>query len=1262
MQFVKNGPDIPERLLQLHEDGQVVFFCGAGISFPARLPGFSSLVEKLYQSLSVTPDDVQKSAIKAKQFDTAIGLLEADFVGGRGRVRAELERILTPDLTSPGATATHEALLTLAKNHNGYTRLITTNFDHLFEKVKSEKSLAFTNFKAPLLPVPKTRWDGLVYLHGLLPFDGKDGDLDQLVLSSGDFGLAYLTERWASRFVSELFRNYTICFVGYSINDPVLRYMMDALNADRQQGEFPREMFAFGSYSKGKESHCTNEWKAKNVTPILYREHRHHAYLHRTLQAWAKTYRDNVSGKEQIVTQSAYLRPLASSKQDDFVGRMLWALSEPTGLPAQRFAELDPVPSLDWLEPFDEKIYSQVDLIRFGVLSEPVGNDELSYSLINRPSPHPLAPWMNLVNAGQLSSNWDEVMKQIANWLIRHLDDPKLMLWLVKRGGQLHAELIRLIENRLNELIRLENDGQNAELNRIKANAPNAIPRNSMRTLWRLLINGNVRSELQNQDLYRWHRQFRQYGLTASVRLFLRETLMPCLSLRAPFQPPRKNNNDEINDSVRSIVDWEVVLASHYVHSGIRDIKKDENWNKALPELLEDFNTLLRDVLDLMRELGGANSESDCSYIYHPSISHHSQNEDFYDWTVLIELNRDAWLATAAQSPERAKIIAELWANGVYPTFRRLALFAATQENVIPHRKALDWLLSDEQRWLWSIETRREAVRLLTFLAPRLNKTMLTELESAILSGPPRYLYPPDIDLEDWNQNVDRSVWLRLAKITQAGALLNPVGKTRLDALSEQYPWQLSEDESDEFPFWRGRWIGGNAPGESFIPIPRRRRGVLEYLFDNPNLEETQRDDWRELCSEMFQATTYALCKLSKRDSWPNERWRDAFQAWSTEKLRVHSWHFMGPIVANAPNDFLEATSYEISWWLQSVAQTFEEHEEQFLTLVRRILELDYEDDRDTDDFVFHAINHPVGHVTQALLDWWYRQNPDDKQGIPESIEPIFINLCDTEFAKFRHGRVLLATHIITLYRVDQNWTTQHLLPLFDWNHSETEAQAAWEGFLLSPRFYRPLVEAIKPELLETVNHYSQLGKYNKQFATFLTFVALDPADTFKTGELASAIRSLPIDGLEKSAQTLVMAQESAGDQREDYWENRVLPFWNKLWPKSNNHLSSNIAESLALLCLATGNKFPSAMDAVDDWLQAINDPNYVIRKLKESDQLVNFPQYALRLLFIIINDSPLWLSGDLRQCLDIISQEAPSLCNNPFFSRVDNIARKLNV
>ena len=41
------GPDIPEKLLQAHEEGQVAFFCGAGISYPAKQPGFEGLVSGL---------------------------------------------------------------------------------------------------------------------------------------------------------------------------------------------------------------------------------------------------------------------------------------------------------------------------------------------------------------------------------------------------------------------------------------------------------------------------------------------------------------------------------------------------------------------------------------------------------------------------------------------------------------------------------------------------------------------------------------------------------------------------------------------------------------------------------------------------------------------------------------------------------------------------------------------------------------------------------------------------------------------------------------------------------------------------------------------------------------------------------------------------------------------------------------------------------------------------------------------------------------
>lgn len=1257
MQFVRHGPDIPERLLQAHEDGRVVFFCGAGISYPARLPGFSGLVQRLYAALG-EPNAVQQAAIKAGQFDTAIGLLEAGIVGGRETVRRALADILTPDLGAPNATATHEALLTLGKNRDGRTRLITTNFDRLFEEVIDRidsKSPPVKCFQAPLLPVPKSRWDGLVYLHGLLSVKPTASELDCLVVSSGDFGLAYLTERWAARFVSELFRNYTVCFVGYSINDPVLRYMMDALAADRLLGESPPEMFAFGSYSKGKEDERANEWRAKNVTPILYREHNHHGYLHKTLRAWADTYRDGVRGKERIVVDCAMARPLASTRQDDFVSRLLWALSDPQGLPAKRFADLDPVPSLDWLEPLREERYHQADLSRFGVPPKPVKDDKLTFSLIRRPSPYDRAPLMVLVDAGATGSRWDDVMSHLARWLTRHLDDPALILWIAKGGGQLHDHLAQLVENRLDEIAKLERDGKTDELNRIRASAPRAIARPMMRTLWRLMLTGRVKSRGGNFD-YRWLGRFRRDGLTTTLRLELREMLTPRVSLREPFR--WSEERDDVNEPQRleDLVEWEVVLSTKDVHSALRDLPKNPQWHTALPDLLADFSALLRDTLDLMRELGGAEVKSDSSYVYQPSISEHPQNKDFRDWTALIDLTRDAWLATADRNPEQARLAAETWRHVPYPLFRRLAFFAAAQDRVIPHRLALNWLLTDDHWWLWSEETKREAMRLVVALATKLSKEDLAKLEQAILAGPPRTMFKDGIDPERWSQRTEPEVWLRLAKISAAGAALGASAQARLDELSARHPtWQPAVDERDEFHVW----MYDGTELREFIATPRDRRELVDWLKQYPGTNPWQEYDWRQRCRDNFATTAWALCTLAGEGEWPADRWREALQAWSEDKPIKRSWRYTAPVLASAPDDLLQSLARSISWWLQAIAKTFDGHEALFLKLCRRILAMDYQDGVDTGELGARAINHPVGLVTVALLRWCYRRSPEDGQGLPAELSRIFTEICDTRIDKFRYGRVFLAEHVIALFGVDRDWATQRLLPLFDWQCSEVEARAAWKGFLWSPRLDRPWMEAIKEPFLDTAQHYAVLGKHDERYAALLTFAALDLSDTFTKTELASATRALPTEGLAHAAQALVLALEGAGEQRVAYWRNRIVPYLQSIWPKSREHISPAIAESFGQLCVAAQEAFPEALEMLRAWLQPLQHPDYLVHRLYEAGLAQQFPEPTLAFLDLLIGDQTQWSPSDLGACLEAIRISAPELNTDPRFQRLMNYLRR---
>lgn len=1274
MQFITNGPDIPDALVQAHEEGRVVFFCGAGISYPAGLPGFKGLIEEIYRLNGTAPSEIEREALDRGQFDATLDLLERRLPGQRLAVRRTLAQALKPKLRRKGATDTQAALLRLGCSREGALRLVTTNFDRVFHAAAKRTGQTFQAYAAPMLPIPKnSRWNGLVYLHGLLPEKVDDTTLNRLVVTSGDFGLAYLTERWAARFVSELFRNYVVCFVGYSINDPVLRYMMDALAADRILGEITPQAWALGDCEPGQEHRKTIEWKAKGVTPILYHVStgsRAHSALHQTLQAWADIYRDGVLGKERIVVSHALARPSASTQQDDFVGRMLWALSDKSGLPAKRFADFNPTPSLDWLlETFSDERFGHSDLARFGVPPRDEADAKLRFCLIHRPAPYDHAPPMLLAFGDIVGSQWDDVMFHLARWLTRHLDDPKLILWIAQRGGRLHDRWQWLIENELDRLASLERDDKTAELDDIRSQAPRAIPGPLMRTLWRLLLSGRVKSSWHDPDLYRWKDRLKREGLTTTLRLELRELLAPHVALKKPFRWGEEEESADEPTRLRQLVDWELVLAADDVHSAQRDFA-DEQWGSALPNLLEDFQQLLRDALDLLRELGEADDRSDRSHWDLPSITPHWQNRGFRDWVSLIVLLRDAWLSLRANDSARATRIAQTWFTLPYPTFKRLALFAASQDDCIPPEQWVDWLLADGAWWLWSTDTRREVFRLVVLRGRQLAGAVQQRLEAAILAGPPREMYRDDLEPERWQDLVARSVRLHLAKLNASGLALGPPAAARLEELSNADPkWQLAANERDEFSHWTSGTGDPDYEARRDIDIaPRKRRELVEWLTKPPSEPRAFHEDtWRDVCRARFFHSLYALCDLACEGVWPQGRWLEALQAWREEGMVLRSWRYAAPLVQTMPDTIIQEIAHGVTLWIEAVSKSINRHENILLDLCRRVLALPLEagtgmtrNGGPIDQPVTEAINHPVGHVSLALINLWFKRNPNDNDLLPADIKPFFTGLCDVRVERFRHGRVLLGSRLIAFFRVDRTWTEQYLLPLFSW-HNPTEAKAAWEGFLWSPRPHQPLLTAFKRQFLESANHYADLGEHRQQFAAFLTYAALGPTEGYTLDEFRSAIGALPQEGLEESAQALCQALEGAADQREDYWKNRVWPFWLQVWPKSRDLATQRIAKSLTQLAIAARGEFPAALIAVQGWLQPIEHPNYVVHLLQESGLCTRFPAEALHLLDAVISDEQ-WAPRELRECLDEIEKAAPRFEQDARYQRLRNYLRRQGI
>lgn len=100
-----------------------------------------------------------------------------------------------------------------------------------------------------------------------------------------------------------------------------------------------------------------------------------------------------------------------------------------------------------------------------------------------------------------------------------------------------------------------------------------------------------------------------------------------------------------------------------------------------------------------------------------------------------------------------------------------------------------------------------------------------------------------------------------------------------------------------------------------------------------------------------------------------------------------------------------------------------------------------------------------------------------------------------------------------------------------------------------------------------------------EQYAVFLTFAALDMTDNFSQAEYQEAFAAFPASGLAECAQALAQAVEAAGEQKKEYWNNRIKPFWHKVWPKSVALVNSEISESLARFAIASGAEFSNAVE-----------------------------------------------------------------------------------
>ena len=299
--------EFPMAIIEALKQDRLVVFAGAGVSMgpPANLMNFNELTQLIIHGSSAsTPSNLENQIHDLNLTDPTLKhkILQAIYTSqyrppeerlgeaqdsGRINIHAQCQFHLKDDDLQPNPLHTQIIRLFADKT----IRIITTNFEGLFEKAANALGVAPDVSIAPNLPQGDV-FKGIVHLHGSLKHENS------IILSDRDFGRAYLSEGWARRFITRVFANYTVLFIGYSYNDTIMKYLARSTSQNPQH-----QLFGISSVTAENQLAEKRRWELLGMTHIPYTAPKHnHQALNQGLKALANSHNWNWKQQNTQVT------------------------------------------------------------------------------------------------------------------------------------------------------------------------------------------------------------------------------------------------------------------------------------------------------------------------------------------------------------------------------------------------------------------------------------------------------------------------------------------------------------------------------------------------------------------------------------------------------------------------------------------------------------------------------------------------------------------------------------------------------------------------------------------------------------------------------------------------------------------------------------------------------------------------------------------------------------------------------------------------
>ena len=1255
MRFVSDGPVIPSHLLTQRNEGNVIFFCGAGISRRAGLPDFAGLTQKVVDKLR--PEKKTLDAIgRGDSADRIFRLLIREF--GQSEIDREIYAALKA--TRKADLSCHQTILDLSRGVDGQPQLVTTNFDLLFEAVDKRISRVVP----PALPDLSLQQsiDGVVYLHGRLR-KPEVGVASGYVISSADFGRAYLSEGWATRFVKSLREQYTIVLLGYRAEDPPMRYLLEGLNsADGVSYNSP--IYAF---TQGDEGDAEEEWQDRGVTPICYRRSDDHAGLWDTLSAWAEAVR-NPDGWADHVIEIAKRRPIDVNPHER--GQVVELVSSKQG--AKLFADARPAPSAEWMCVFDPNV-------RYAEPRNRSWNDEneidpLDLYGIDDDAPRPpqevngqrSIPGFNPLNwklgdasfpertglrgwSSQWANPLPERLHHIARWFGDVMHEP-VAIWWAAGWKSLNPNMLWFVVRRL--------DRREADM-----------PQEAV-TFWRLYLEAGDHGGNSDRE-YGWF-DFRSMvgkeGWSGASLRFFERLAQP----RVEFSRPSFGRSYPVEESwadlpLRRLLDAKVKVLD-------RHGEKFEIPDEHLAEAIAIVRRSLLTATSLLDEIGTQWWQMPT---LHPTgergESFHGRKTLYFLWF------RDMFVRLAGIDSEAAALEVKQWPINDKYFFGKLSIYAAMYRQVMSANQVATVLQGLDDQIFWDPRCQRELLFTLRARWPDFASRQRRAIERRIAKGPARWSEEKASDFRRRKAvySAERLTWLELN-----GCSLTPVTTNRLEVLKSVDPdwsddWARGADRSLDS---RGGMVERvtETRGIESVPIGR----ILDEARDKTESRHGELRDFRPfeglVSSQPFRALA-ALRFALRNGEIPTNFWEALLSNWPDESSLRLRW-LVADTVSRFPMDAMTALRHHVPRWFQKHLEALAEADRsRALAIFDKVIAVYVAADPDvtksgmgrttiggvvqdrSEVSINKAINGPLGELAEAL--WHLMPDEATEQGpMPDGVGERLEALFSAHGDGAGHAACVVARHFPWLDYWFPEWSNRILRPMFAIDHPLSEA--VWHGYAGAPSW--PSTQTLRilcPSLLALLKGEAtwELDESEKEHWVQKMVVLTRPEN--EGGPPISFMQArevlIALDDKGRSDALWILGRIAA---EQGTWNAFIKPFIEEAWPRQVRFRTESASRSFAHLIEQSGDNFPDVVRTIVGLLRPVAHLDMITYRLSKepaegtNDFAQRFPAETLLLLDALVADDRSQMPYELGKALEVIAEADPKLRRTREWRRLSDL------